>query len=921
MKRTQKDNRMAALWRSSHMNGSNAHYVEQLFERYLDAPASVPDQWRRYFDTLEEGNVKHVPLSSVRERCKRRGSRRRVSSAVKEAHPVYAAALLPKVRALMDAWRRHGHKVAAINPLGLSNSDLPAELLPAFHGLETADLERVLDTCALDLPAHMADCMTVRAIHEWLAETYAGALAVELPEEDQEARRWWLKCVESEREMPALEDQRRLLEQLNAADGFERYLAGRYPGAKRFGLEGCDALIPLMDTLLRHAAGKVSHVTVGMAHRGRLNMLVNVLGKSPAAVIDEFEGRAPITGSSGDVKYHLGFVGQRDYPTGTLSCELVPNPSHLEIVTPVMQGCARARRDLEGATVLPVALHGDAAFAGQGVVMEALQMSQTRAFSVDGTVHIVLNNQVGFTTSRVDDARSTRYCTGLARGFDLPVLHVNADDIDAVWRAARMALDWRQHSGRDVVIDLVGYRRRGHNEADEPSGTQPLMYASIRDQSTALQHYTSRLVSHGVVSFEESSRQVDEYRAWLDSAVAPAAPIASSPSLALAPVSQEMLAMLGQRTFTVPVDITLQRQVARTYEERLKMVSGERPLNWGAAELLAYATLLEAGRPIRLIGQDSGRGTFSHRHAVLHDQLTGRAYLPLSHLSPAQAPCVIHDSLLSEEAVLAFEYGFAVTAPQALVLWEAQFGDFANGAQVVIDQFIASGAAKWGQRCGLVLLLPHGYEGQGPEHSSARPERFLQLCAEDNMLICAPTTPAQMFHLLRRQAAQAIPVPLIVMQPKSLLRRPEAVSSMAELANGQFYAVFDDTDIDHAKVTRVVLTAGKVYYDLMAHRRQTRSENTALIRIEQLYPFPVDILQDILSRYPALQTLIWCQEEPRNQGYWQGVRDALDDVASTLPSSVSIRYAGRAAAAAPSTGSSKRHEDEQQALLQMAFNA
>ncbi len=921
MKQTQKNSRMAALWRSSHMNGANAHYVEQLFERYLDAPDSIPEQWRHYFDTLVEDSKAHVPLSSVRERFRGQASLRQRIAAPSPA-VTREQQVASHVRSWIDAWRRHGHRQAHLDPLALQVPEAVVELDPATHGLTAADLARELDTRALELPHHLPAHMTLTALQGWLAETYAGALAVEIPLDDPDARAWWLSRIEAPQRAASRAEQQALLERLTAADGFERYLAGRYPGAKRFGLEGCDALIPLVDALMHEAAGKLSHVMIGMAHRGRLNVLVNALGKPPAAVIDEFEGRAPHTGTSGDVKYHLGYRSTRQFPNGTLSCELVPNPSHLEIVTPVLQGAVRARQDQDGVQVLPIAMHGDAAFAGQGVVMECLQMSRTRAFGIGGTVHIVINNQIGFTTSRADDARSTRYCTDIAHMLQIPVLHVNADEPEAVLRAARLAFEWRQHSGQDVLIDLIGYRRRGHNEADEPSGTQPLMYAKIRQQSTAQQRYAERLVAQGRISAEQVKQLADDYREWLESSASASAPQASAFDVSALPaLTPESLVALGERAFAVPADLSLQRQVERVYEDRQRMLTGEIPLNWGAAELLAYASVLAAGHPVRLIGQDSGRGTFSHRHAVLHDQQMDKAWVPLQHLSALQAPCVIHDSLLSEEAVLAFEYGYSTAAPQSLVLWEAQFGDFANGAQVVIDQFIAAGDAKWGQRCGLVLLLPHGYEGQGPEHSSARPERFLQLCAEENMFVCTPTTPAQMFHLLRRQLTLGVAKPLVVMQPKSLLRHRLAVSSLEALADGHFQTVLPDDQADASRVTRVVLSAGKVHYDLLAEHDAQAHEDTALVRVEQVYPFPVEEVAAELARYPALKTLVWCQEEPRNQGYWQGVRDALDEVVVLSGDRASVRYVGRPSAAAPATGSAHQHAEEQCALVEAAFKA
>ncbi|MGL6250168.1 MAG: 2-oxoglutarate dehydrogenase E1 component, partial [Billgrantia desiderata] len=713
----------------------------------------------------------------------------------------------------------------------------------------------------------------------------------------------------------------------------------------RFGLEGGESFIPMMDELIQRAGGYgVKEVVIGMAHRGRLNLLVNILGKNPSELIDEFDGKKLIERGSGDVKYHQGFSSNVMTPGGEVHLALAFNPSHLEIVSPVVEGSVRARQDrrddYEGTKVLPINVHGDAAFAGQGVVMETFQMSQTRAYKTGGTVHIVINNQVGFTTSHPQDTRSTEYCTDIAKMVQAPIFHVNGDDPDAVLHATQVALDYRQQFRKDVVIDLVCYRRRGHNEADEPSGTQPLMYQKIKDHPSSRTLYAQRLVEQGVLSEEDAQAMTETYREDLMAGNHVANALVQEPNTTLfvdwkpylghewsgyADTSVEMkrLQRLAARMCEIPDGVEVQRQVAKIYEDRRKMQAGGLALNWGFAETLAYATLLDEGHPVRITGQDVGRGTFSHRHAVVHNQKDGSTYVPLQHLADGQPRFTIHDSFLSEEAVLAFEYGYATTAPNDLVIWEAQFGDFFNGAQVVVDQFISSGETKWGRLCGLTMLLPHGYEGQGPEHSSARLERFLQLCAEHNMQVCVPTTPAQIFHLLRRQVIRPLRKPLVVMSPKSLLRHKEAISSLDDLANGHFHMVLPDQgNLEAQQVTRVIMCAGKVYYDLAAWREENGRDDTAIVRIEQLYPFPKEELFEALKAYVNLDTVVWCQEEPLNQGAWYPSQHHMRTVADMLKNGLGgeLKFAGRPASAAPAAGYMSVHTEQQRQLVEDAFN-
>ena len=721
----------------------------------------------------------------------------------------------------------------------------------------------------------------------------------------------------------------------------ERYLHTKYVGQKRFSLEGGDSLIPLLDDLVQQG-GKlgVEETIIGMAHRGRLNVLVNLLGKAPKDLFSEFEGQydlAKLRGS-GDVKYHKGFSSDLKTPSGNVHVALAFNPSHLEVVNAVVEGSVRARqerrRDVPGDKVLPVQIHGDAAFAGQGVIMETLQLSQARGFYTGGSVHVIINNQVGFTTSDPRDARSTLYCSDVAKMVEAPIFHVNADDPEAVCFVARFALEYRMKFHKDVVIDLVCYRRHGHNEGDEPAATQPLMYQVIRKKPTARQLYADKLAAEGVLPAAEAAAMLEQYRNGLDEGKPQARAAlglignkytvdwteylnADWSEPVKTAVDMGRLRALGKAITSYPSDWVLHPRVLAVMQARERMVGGDLALDWGAAENLAYATLVQDGYSVRLTGQDSGRGTFFHRHAVLHDQTTGRRYVPLQHLATNQPAFTVTDSVLSEEAVMGFEYGYSTTEPHCLTIWEGQFGDFCNGAQVIIDQFISSGEAKWGRLSGITLFLPHGYEGQGPEHSSARLERFLQLCAEYNMQVCVPSTPAQMFHMLRRQMVRPLRKPLIVMTPKSLLRHPLSVSRLEELGTGGFYPIIDDIDdLNPSAVTRVVLCSGKVYFDLLKSRREAKADAVAVVRIEQLYPFPSEEYQSILGKYSNAREIVWCQEEPQNQGSWYQIRHRLQ---SKLGPQHELLYAGRAGAAAPATGISALHEQQQKNLVAAAL--
>ncbi|MBB3229306.1 2-oxoglutarate dehydrogenase E1 component [Halomonas stenophila] len=938
---------MELMWRSSHVSGSNVHYVEALYEQYLDDPSAVPDEWRQYFDQLPRPDgsaTSDVPLAPTREQFYQLGRQRRTAQAA-AATESDASRKQVKVLQLINAYRFRGHQKAKIDPLDLRSPIPVPDLDLSFHQLSKADLDTEFQTGSFFLGVDKAP---LKEIVEALEQTYCRSIGCEIMHiVDTEEKRWLQQRFESVRSAPKFSDEVRkhVLERLTAAEGLESYLASKYPGTKRFGLEGGESFIPMMDELIQRAGGYgTKEVVIGMAHRGRLNVLVNILGKNPSELIDEFDGKKVVERGSGDVKYHQGFSSNVMTPGGEVHLALSFNPSHLEIVAPVVEGSVRARQDRrndhEGGKVLPINVHGDAAFAGQGVVMETFQMSQTRAYRTGGTLHIVINNQVGFTTSHPEDSRSTEYCTDIAKMVQAPIFHVNGDDPDAVLHATQVALDYRQQFKKDVVIDLVCYRRRGHNEADEPSGTQPMMYGKIKDHPSSRSRYIERLVKEGLLSDDDAKAMMEKYRDDLVAGNHVANALVQKPNTALfvnwkpylghewsghtdTSFDLKRLQHLAARMCEIPDGVAVQRQVAKIYDDRRKMQAGGMATNWGFAETLAYATLLDQGHPVRLTGQDVGRGTFSHRHAVVHNQKDGSTYVPLQHLTDGQPRFTIHDSFLSEEAVLAFEYGYATTAPNDLVIWEAQFGDFFNGAQVVVDQFISSGETKWERLCGLTMLLPHGYEGQGPEHSSARLERFLQLCAEHNMQVCVPTTPAQIFHLLRRQVIRKLRKPLVVMSPKSLLRHKEATSSLDELANGTFQMVLPDQGEREAKpIERIILCAGKVYYDLANWREENARDDVAILRLEQLYPFPEEELFEAIQDYTNVTEVVWCQEEPLNQGAWYPSQHHMRSVAERLKVGLGgkLKFAGRPASAAPAAGYMSVHTEQQRQLVEDAFN-
>jgi 2-oxoglutarate dehydrogenase E1 component len=933
---------LSEQYASTPLSGGNAPYVETLYEQFLEDPASVSPEWREYFSRLRAGSTGEIPHGPLKSALQERAQQPSAPGTLEAGHE--ASAKQGLVSRLIQVFANRGHLVAKIDPLGLWQRPKPRVLDLEYFGLTRADLDTEFFTASRT--DAVPRFMKLKDILEQLQFIYCDTIGAEFAHVSEAEERLWLQDRYQEgrvRHRFSAEEKRGILWQLTAAEGLERYLHTKYVGQKRFSLEGGDSLIPLLDDLMQQGGVTgVEECVIGMAHRGRLNVLVNILGKEPGILFSEFEGHYDVNQlkGSGDVKYHKGFSADLKTPGGNLHVALAFNPSHLEVVNPVVEGSVRARqerrKDEPGDKVLPLLLHGDAAFAGQGVVMETLQLSQARGFYTGGTLHVIVNNQVGFTTSDPRDARSTLYCSDVAKIIEAPIFHVNGDDPEAVVFVARLALEYRMKFHKDIVIDLVCYRRHGHNEADEPAATQPMMYQVVRKHPTPRKNYADRLIAEGVLSEAEANAMVEEYRRGLDEGKPQA-----RASLGLignkytvdwtqyhaadwhesvrTAIDGETLGALGKRLTTVPEGMLLHPRVAQVIANRQKMLAGELPFDWGCAEVLAYAALLKDGNPIRIVGQDTGRGTFFHRHAVLHDQKTGETYVPLQHIAPDQPRFAIIDSVLSEEAVVGFEYGYSTTEPAALNIWEAQFGDFANGAQVIIDQFISSGEAKWGRLCGLTLFLPHGYEGQGPEHSSARLERFLQLCAENNMQVCVPSTPAQMFHMLRRQMLRGFRKPLIVMTPKSLLRHKQSVSELKEFTHAHFANIIDDESRRAAgQVNRIVLCSGKVYFDLHEHRVKHDLRDVAIVRIEQLYPFPTEEYAGIIHTYANAREVIWCQEEPQNQGAWYQIRHRLLE---PLGPRHTLLYAGRAPAAAPATGIYPMHEEQQHALVDAALQA
>lgn len=948
---------MSDLWESSAFYGESAAWLESMYETYLSHPDQLEEKWRVYFDELPSKVNGSAGHGHTVEKLSREISHREISP--REIHNYFLDYAQQKhargfeadtaydhekkqvqVLQLINAYRFRGHQVADLNPLGGRREVNVDELSLEYHELETDDLDTVFETGSLAAIASLP----LRKIHQILQETYCGTIGSEYMHiMETVEKRWIQQRLETARGNAGLNEIEKIniLQQLTDAEGLERYLHSKYVGQKRFSLEGGESLIPLLDELVQYAGTqKIKEVVIGMAHRGRLNVLVNILGKTPDELFSEFEGTKEVQELTGDVKYHLGFASDMDTPGGPVHLALAFNPSHLEIVGPVVEGSVRARQwhrgDREGNEVIPVQIHGDAAFSGQGVVMETLQMSQSRGYLTHGTIHIIVNNQIGFTTSAQQDARSTYYCTDIAKMVGAPIFHVNADDPEAVTMVTRIALEFRNKFKKDVVIDMVCYRRHGHNEADEPSATQPMMYKKIRALESTREIYVRKIVEDNVLTQEQCDIMAHSVRRILESGkcVVPHKLPEYKADLSThidwnkyltdsilddvdTSVSLVELRQVAGSFERLPEGFQLQPRVEKIIADRLKMTAGALSIDWGYAELVAYGTLLRQGYSVRLSGQDSGRGTFFHRHAVLHNQLDGTSYSPLRELGDDNSNFRAFDSLLSELAVLGFEYGFSTTEPNTLVLWEAQFGDFANGAQVVIDQFISAGEHKWGRASGLVMLLPHGFEGQGAEHSSARLERFLQLCSVHNMQVCVPSTPAQMFHLLRRQMIRNCRKPLIVMTPKSLLRHKLCVSTLEDLTEGGFRWVLPEVDkLEAETVRRVIICSGKIYYELLEARRVNRIHDIAILRVEQIYPFPGEQLDAELEQYVGTDELIWCQEEPKNQGGWDFCKLRIP---ALLNKRWQLGYAGREPSSVPAVGSAKLHALEQQAIINTAL--
>ncbi|MBS1145452.1 MAG: sucA [Proteobacteria bacterium] len=938
---------MNQLFDSTMYFGGNAPFVEEQYENYLNDPTSVSAEWREYFDRLAQmpgfvaRDVAHAPvIAAFAELAKDGGFRQAAPTSASSEHKKQSA-----VGQLVTAYRSLGTRWADLDPLKRLARPKIDELEPSFYGFTDGDLNQTFSVGSLK---GLPETAKLGDILETLKQTYCGTIGVEyMYMMDYNEKRWLQERLESIRSRPSYnaDQKKRILERLTAAETLERYLHTKYVGQKRFSLEGGESLIVSMDEAIR-SGGKlgVDEVVVGMAHRGRLNVLVNTLGKAPSMLFAEFEGKKKSDLSAGDVKYHMGFSSDVSTPGGACHLTLAFNPSHLEIVNPVVAGSVYARQVRRGegskTKVLPILVHGDAAVAGQGVNQEMANFAQTRGYGVGGTLHIVVNNQVGFTTSDPRDYRSGHYCTDIFKMIDAPIFHVNGDDPEAVALVTQLAVEYRQQFQKDVVVDIICFRKLGHNEQDEPMVTQPLMYKIISKHPGTRKLYGDKLIAEGVLPADGPDNMIAEYRAHLDKGELLYNPVLAgykhpntidwTPFLTKnyiencdTTVPAKELKRLAKRLTTLPEGFTLHSRVKKIVEDRAAMGEGKMPVDWGMAENLAYASLLVSGYGVRISGEDVGRGTFFHRHAAFHDQNRASwdqgTYYTLKHLQEKQAGFQCFDSVLSEEAVLAFDYGYASANPYELVIWEGQFGDFANGAQVVIDQFIASGEAKWGRACGLVMLLPHGYEGQGPEHSSARLERFMQLCAEMNMEVCVPTTAAQVFHMLRRQGVRMQRKPLIVMSPKSLLRHKDAASSLDELAKGQFQPVIGEVDdIDAKKVKRVLLCSGKVYYDLVNARRERKINDIAIVRVEQLYPFPKEALEAELAKYPKATEIVWTQEEPRNQGawYWIASRHHLD---TQLGTKQKLLLVSRPASSSPAVGYLAKHNEQTKALIESAL--
>lgn len=918
----------------SYLQSSNVEYIDELYQKYLENPDSIDDTWRFLFEGIELGEQSAVAAAPpVTPTAK---------PSIDQINGGVGFSQEAKVVDLIQAYRQRGHLIADLNPLDQgAKREHPLLDLKQF-GFSAVDLDTKFRAARL---LGLGEA-TLRDIIGFLKETYCSSIGVEYTHmQDLASLDWLQQQMEKNRNRSnfSSEQKRNLLWKLTQAESFEQFLHTRYIGAKRFSVEGGDAIIAALDTTIQTAGSLgCTDLVLGMAHRGRLNVLTNIFGKKYEVVFSEFEGNYNSSAGEGDVKYHMGYSADVLTTSGSpMHLSLLANPSHLEAVNPLVEGVVRAKQDQKKdaarSRVLPVLIHGDAAFAGQGVIYETLQLSKLNGYTTGGTLHFVINNQVGFTTNPVD-SRSTPYSTDVAKMLESPIFHVNGDDVEAVAHVTQLALQFLRTFKRDVVIDIICYRRFGHNEGDEPSYTQPLMYKKIKNHPTPRAVYASVLARSGALAEAESKQLLEKSQATLTASQAITKQEAPVPTISVfesawkglrqsqesdfgAPVktgvSEDVLKSIASSLSKVPAGFQVHPKLMRLLESRQKMVSDRAGIDWGMGESLSFGSLLCEGISVRITGQDVERGTFSHRQSVLNDFETGAKYTPLNHIKPGQSLYEVHNSALSEYAVLGFEFGYSLAEPRSLVIWEAQFGDFANGAQIIIDQFLSSAESKWLRMSGLVLLLPHGYEGQGPEHSSARLERFLQLCGRNNMTVCNLTTPAQIFHALRRQVVRPFRMPLVVMSPKSLLRHPQAVSNLDEFISGCFKEVIDDSAVaDPAQVNRLLLCSGKIYYDLAAEREKLSRKDVAIIRVEELYPWPKAQIAGLFQKYTGVSEVCWVQEEPRNMGSWRAM---FESITESLPSGMKLRYIGRDVAASPAVGSPKRHEKEQRAIVEQCY--
>lgn len=959
----------------SFLTGVNSEYIAHLYTQYKRTPSSVDPSWKQFFSGLDDDEItllKELHGASWTPDENRREDNGFVAQSGDGVAAVSAApqataqtngsadpvasgdvrqATLDSIRAIMlvRAYRARGHLIADLDPLKLTKKEYHPELDPAHYGFQDGDYDRsIFIDGVLGL-----ESATLREIVTVLKETYSGKIGVEFMHlTDPEEKSWVQQRIEEPHNKTdfTINGKRAIYQRLVAAEGFEKFLHVKHTGTKRFGIDGGESLIPCIEQIMKRGGQMgLKEICVGMAHRGRLNVLTNVMGKSFTAVFSEFDGmpsKPDNVQGSGDVKYHMGTSSDRDFDGNNIHLSLSPNPSHLEFVNPVVIGKVRAKQvmanDTDAETVMPLLLHGDAAFAGQGIVGETLMISDLPGYRVGGTMHIVINNQIGFTTRPVF-SRSGPYCTDVAKMLAAPIFHVNGDDPEAVVHVARLAIEFRQKFKKDVVIDMFCYRRFGHNEGDEPSFTQPLMYKQIKKQKTTRELYAEQLIAEKVMTAEDAQKSVDEFTAYLEKSFADSKTYQQGKADYLegawsdmkvasvkndrgdTAVDLDKLKSIGSVLTTIPDDFKANSKIVRQLKAKAKMFETGEGIDWATAEAMAFGSLVDQKFPVRLSGQDCGRGTFSQRHAILYDQDTEEKYLPLKNIAPDQAQFEVHDSPLSELAVMGFEYGYALADPKTLVMWEGQFGDFVNGAQVMIDQFISSGETKWLRMCGLVLLLPHGMEGQGPEHSSARLERFLQSSAEDNWQVANCTTPANYFHILRRQLCRDFRKPLILMTPKSLLRHKLCVSKLEEFAEGSsFHRILWDDDLENLNdgkdIKRVVMCSGKVYFDLLQERRNRELKDVMILRMEQLYPFAGEALAQELGQYPNAD-IIWCQEEPKNMGAWTFIEPEIETVLAEIKHKVSrASYIGRIAAASPAAGTLRRHNEEQAKLVDEALS-